>query len=125
MLEMHGASRLLTSFNDVIPGYIFSGLFFTKKYLEKNPEKVRAYLRGLVKAFHFIRDNEEKARQWIPKYTGVEKTVAMRAALRAFEDGREPLARLYAQQEIMVKIGKLPHRVAIEEYVDYSLLPEE
>ena len=125
MLEMHGASRLLTSFNDVIPGYIFSGLFFTDKYLEKNPEKVKAYLRGLVKAFHFIKNNEEKAREWIPKYTGVEKAVAMRAALRAFEDGREPLERLYAQQKIMIKIGKLPRKVAIEEYVDYSWLPEE
>lgn len=113
----------MTSFNDVIPGYIFSGLFFTEKFLKKNPERVKAYLRGLVKAFRFIREHEEKARQWIPKYTGVEKSVAMRAALRAFDDGREPLERLYKQQEIMVKIGKLPQKVAIEEYVDYSWLP--
>jgi ABC-type nitrate/sulfonate/bicarbonate transport system substrate-binding protein len=125
MLEMHGASRLLTSFNDVIPGYIFSGLFFTEKYLKENPEKVRAYLRGLVRAFDFIRRNEAEARKWIPKYTGVEESVAMRAALRAFNDGRESLESLYAQQEIMIKIGKLPRRVAIEEYVDYSWLPEE
>jgi ABC-type nitrate/sulfonate/bicarbonate transport system substrate-binding protein len=125
MLEMHGASRLLTSFNDVIPGYIFSGLFFTDAYLKKHPDTVRAFLRGLIRSFEFIDKHEEAARQWIPKYTGVEETVAMRSALREFKDGRESLEQLYAQQKIMIEIGKLPERVAIEEYVDYSWLPEE
>lgn len=123
MLEMHGASRLLASFNDAIPGYIFSGLFFTDKYLKNNPLKVRAFLRGLVKAFDYIKQNEKKAREWIPKYTGVERRVAMKAALREFKDGREPLEKIYKQQEIMIHIGKLPHRVALEEYIDYSYLP--
>lgn len=125
MLEMHGASRLLTSFNDAIPGYIFSGLFFTEKYLIQNPEKVRAFLRGLVKSFEYIKQNETKAREWIPKYTGVDQKVAMRSALREFEDGREPIGRVYRQQDIMIHIGKLPHRVALENYIDYSYLPEK
>ncbi|MFH0725032.1 MAG: hypothetical protein V2B19_01525 [Pseudomonadota bacterium] len=123
MLELHGASRLLTSFNDAIPGYIFSGLFFTDSYLGKNPEKVRAFLRGLVKAFNFIKKNEVKAREWIPKYTGVESAVAQRSALREFVDGREPLERINQQQEIMLKIGKLPQRVSIVDYIDYGYLP--
>jgi hypothetical protein len=55
----------------------------------------------------------------------VDEAVAMRAALREFSDGREPLERLYKQQEIMVEIGKLPQRVAFEDYVDYGWLPEE
>lgn len=125
MLEMHGASRLLTSFNDVIPGYIFSGLFFTDAYMKEHPDTVRAFLRGLVRSFEFIEQHEEEARQWIPKYAGVEEAVAMRSALREFKDGREPLERLYTQQEIMIRIGKLPKKVPIEEYVDYSWLPEE
>lgn len=125
MLEMHGASRLLTSFNDVIPGYIFSGLFFTDTYLKKNPDTVRAFLRGLVRAFEFIELHEEEARKWIPKYTGVEEAVAMRSALREFKNGRESLEQLYTQQEIMIRIGKLPEKVKIEDYVDYSWLPEE
>jgi ABC-type nitrate/sulfonate/bicarbonate transport system substrate-binding protein len=123
MLEMHGASRLLTSFNDAIPGYVFSGLFFTDSYLKKHPDKVRAFLRGLVKAFHFIKMNEVKSREWIPKYTGVESGVAQRSALREFVDGREPLERINRQQEIMLKIGKLPQRVSIADYIDYGYLP--
>ena len=123
MLEMHGASRLLTSFNDAIPGYIFSGLFFTDRYLTANPERVRAFLRGLVKAFDYIKAHEVKARQWIPKYTGVEPAVAMKSALREFDDGREPEARIYRQQDIMIAIGKLPEKIPVEQFVDYSYLP--
>ena len=124
MLEVHGASRLLTSFNDAIPGYVFSGLFFTDKYLKKNPEKVRAFLRGLIKAFEYIQANEKKARKWIPKYTGVEMEVAMKSALREYSDGREPEESLYRQQAIMREIGYLPEKVSIDKIVDYSFLPE-
>lgn len=125
MLEMHGASRLLLSFNDAIPGYIFAGMFFTDKYLKENPEKVKAFLRGLVKAFEYIKKNETEARRWIPKYTGVEMDVAQKAALRAFEDGREPKEQIERQQKIMVEIGKLPQTIAVERFVDYSYLPEK
>lgn len=125
MLEMHGASRLLTSFNDAIPGYIFSGLFFTETYVHRHPRKVRAFLKGLVRAFDYIRQNEEKAREWIPKYTGVEPAVAMRSALREFADGRESWERIYRQQDIMINIGLLPKRVPLENIVDYSYLPTE
>ena len=123
MLEMHGASRLLTSFNDAIPGYVFSGLFFTDKYLKKNPEKVKAFLRGLIKAFEYIKANEAEARKWIPKYTGVEMSVAMKSALREYSDGREPEESLYHQQKIMLDIGYLPEKVSIDKIVDYSFLP--
>lgn len=123
MLEMHGASRLLISFNDAIPGYIFSGLFFTERYLKEHPHKVRAFLRGLVKAFDYIKHNERSARKWIPKYTGVEMQVAMKSALRQFEDGREPEQQICRQQEIMINIGRLPKKIPIEKIVDYSYLP--
>ncbi|MBT8342001.1 MAG: hypothetical protein HKP58_19630 [Desulfatitalea sp.] len=123
MLEMHGASRLLISFNDAIPGYIFSGLFFTDTYLKAHPQNVRAFLRGLVKAFDYIKHNERHARKWIPKYTGVEMQVAMKSALRHFEDGREPEQQIYKQQDIMINIGRLPKRIPIEKIVDYSYLP--
>lgn len=123
MLEMHGASRLLLSFNDAIPGYIFSGLFFTDKYLKKNPEKVRAFLRGLTRAFDYIKENERRARKWIPKYTGVELAVAMKSALREFDDGKEPVEQIYRQQDIMIGIGKLKERIPVDKFIDYDFLP--
>ncbi|NLD36966.1 MAG: ABC transporter substrate-binding protein [Desulfatiglans sp.] len=114
----------MTSFNDAIPGYVFSGLFFTEKYLKKSPEKVRAFLKGLIKAFEYIQANEEKARKWLPKYTGVELEVAMKSALREYSNGREPEESLYRQQAIMMKIGYLPEKVPVEKITDYSFLPE-
>ena len=124
MLEMHGASRLLFSFNDAIPGYIFSGLFFTDEYLRTHPKEVRAFLKGLVRAFQYVKHHEKEARKWIPKYCGVETEVAMRSALRELEDGREPIEQLYRQQDIMIQNGHLPKRIPIEEYIDYDYLPQ-
>ncbi len=123
MLEMHGSSRLLFSFNDAIPGFIFSGLFFTDKYLKEKPENVRAFLRGLINAFDYIKKNEKKARQLIPKYCGVGLDVAMKSALRQLGDGREPVDQIYKQQKLMIQNGRLPKKVSLERFVDYSFLP--
>ena len=125
MLEMHGASRLLTSFNDAIPGYIFSGLFFTDKYLAEHPENVRAFLKGLVEAFDFIQNHETEARKWIPRYAGVEMEVAMKSALREFSDGRESEAQILRQQQMMIQMKFLPEEVPVEKFVDYRYLPQK
>ena len=99
MLEAHGASRLLVTFNDVIPGFVFGGIFFTNEFINQHPDQVRAFLRGLVEAFDFIRKNEAKARERIPKYSHVEPEVAKKSAIRQFEDGREPREQLIKQME--------------------------
>ncbi|MFH1075575.1 MAG: hypothetical protein V1753_01835 [Pseudomonadota bacterium] len=125
MLEAHGASKLLISFNDAIPGFIFSGLFFTDKLLKENPETVKAFLRGLVNAFAYIKTNEQKARKWIPKYSNVELPVAMKAAIRYFSNGREPEKQIYKQQALMIKQGYLKELVPVDKFIDYSYLPSK
>ncbi|HBZ54891.1 MAG TPA: hypothetical protein DEO88_05760 [Syntrophobacteraceae bacterium] len=124
MLEAHGASRLLVTFNDAIPGYVFGGIFFSNEFINRHPEQVKAFLRGLVNAFEFIRKDEAKARETIPKYAHVERDVAMKSAIRQFEDGREPKAQLSKQMELMVRYGFLSEPVPIEKVVDYSYLPK-
>ena len=125
MLEMHGASRRLASFNDIVPGWIFSGIFFNTNYVKDHPEEVKAFLRGVVEAFKFIKNNEVKARPWIAKYAHVETAVAMKSALREFGDGgREPEAQLIKQMDLMIKYGYLDQKVAIDKVVDYSYLPK-
>lgn len=123
MLEAHGASRLLVTFNDVIPGFVFGGIFFTNEFINQHPDQVRAFLRGLVKAFDFIRKNEVKAREWIPKYSHVEPEVAKKSAIRQFEDGREPREQLIKQMDLMIRYGFLSEPVPPEKYLDYSYLP--
>jgi ABC-type nitrate/sulfonate/bicarbonate transport system substrate-binding protein len=124
MLEMHGVSRRLASFNDVVPGYIFSGIYFSNKYISAHPHQARAFLRGLIKSFEFIKAHEEKARSYLPKYTGVTADVAQRSALRDFRSmGKESLELLDRQQNLLLKFGFLEKRVSLKGMVDYSYLP--
>jgi NitT/TauT family transport system substrate-binding protein len=125
MLEMHGASRRLVSFNDIIPGYIFSGIFFNTNYVKAHPEEVRAFLRGVLEAFKYIKNNEAKARAWIAKYAHVDMNVAMKSALREFrEDGRESEVQIIKQRDLMIKYGYLDQKLPVDKVVDYSYLPK-
>jgi ABC-type nitrate/sulfonate/bicarbonate transport system substrate-binding protein len=125
MLEMHGVSRRLCSFNDIVPGYIFSGVYFSNKYISEHPDQVKAFLRGLVRSFDFIKTHEEKARSYLPKYTGVSEDVAKKSALRDLRGrGRESLEMLDKQQELLIKFGFLETKASLNGIVDYSYLPK-
>ena len=125
MLEMHGASRRLASFNDIIPGFVFSGIFFNTNYVKENPEEVRAFLKGVVEAFKYIKNNEEKSRLWLVKYSEVDKNIAMKSALREFSvDGKESEERLLKVRDLMIKYGYLDEKIPVDKIVDYSYLPK-
>ncbi len=125
MLEVHGVSRLLSSFHDIIPDFVFSGVFFSNDFLNHHPQRVRAFLRGLVKSFAFIRGHEMEARQFIPKYTGVEFDVAQVCAIREFSvTGKEPEGFIDNQRDLMVKFGSLSSSVTLTPVIDYSYLPQ-
>ncbi|GFK92364.1 hypothetical protein NNJEOMEG_00189 [Fundidesulfovibrio magnetotacticus] len=124
MLEMHGVSRLVASFNDVIPGFVFSGVFFPEKTLSEKPEQVRAFLRGLVRSFEFMRAEEAQAREFIPKYVKVEREVAFASALRDFSgNGRVPDSQLEKQLGLMRDFKLIDEMVPVGNVVDYSFLP--
>jgi ABC-type nitrate/sulfonate/bicarbonate transport system substrate-binding protein len=126
MLESHGVSRMLRSFNDIVPGYVFSGVYFSDKYLSAHPNEVRAFLRGLVRSFDFIKSNEKAARRHIPKYTSVSEDVAQRCALRDLSGrGRERFEMLDRQQDLLIKYGFLTQKASLQGIVDYSYLPAE
>ena len=126
MLETHGVSRRLRSFNDIIQGYVFSGIYFSDRYLASHSNEVKAFLRGLVRSFDFIQTNEKAARRHLPKYTSVSMDVAEKCALRDLTGGgREPLERLDHQQDLLIKYGYLKQRTSLSGLVDYSYLPPE
>jgi ABC-type nitrate/sulfonate/bicarbonate transport system substrate-binding protein len=124
MLEMHGVSRRLASFHDVVPGYIFSGVYFSDKFIAAHPDQVKAFLRGLIKSFDFIKNHEAKARSYIPKYTGVSPAVALQSAIRDLNGrGRESLEKLDIQQDLLLKFGFLETKASLKGIIDYSYLP--
>jgi ABC-type nitrate/sulfonate/bicarbonate transport system substrate-binding protein len=125
MLELHGVSRRLISYNQIVDGYVFSGIYFSEKYLKNHSNEVRAFLRGLVRSFQFIRNNEKRARSYLPKYTSVPMHVAQRSALRDLRGkGRESIEKLERQQDLLIKFGYLKERVSVKSLIDYSLLPD-
>ncbi len=123
MLESHGASRILVSFHDIVPNWVFTGLYFSDDYLAENGDTVRKVLTGLVKSFEFIEQHETRARKHLPKYTKVDEDVCMICALRELQPA-EPLERLNRQRDLMVSYGYLARAVDISGRIDYSYLPE-
>jgi ABC-type nitrate/sulfonate/bicarbonate transport system substrate-binding protein len=124
MLESHGASRILASFHDIVPNWIFAGLYFSDNYLAKHPDNVQKVLNGLVASFDFIATHETEARALLPKYTGVKKELCMIAALREYSP-IEPMKRINYQRELMVKYGYIKSTVPIEKMIDYRFIPKE
>lgn len=124
MLESHGVSRMLRSFNDILPGYVFTGVYFSDRYLASHAREVRAFLRGLVRSFEFIKTNEAAARRHIPKYTGVSEEVARTCALRDLSGGgRERFEMLDRQRDLLVKYDLFNVKATLKGIVDYRYLP--
>lgn len=124
MLESHGASRILASFHDIVPNWVFAGLYFSDEYIAEHPDIVRKVLAGLVKSMDFIKTNETQARKYLPKYTNVDEDIAMICALREM-DPMEPVERLNRQRDLMVHYGYMKKAVDISTKLDYSFLPAE
>jgi ABC-type nitrate/sulfonate/bicarbonate transport system substrate-binding protein len=124
MLESHGASRILASFHDIVPNWIFAGLYFSDKFLEEEPELVQKVLNGLAKSFEFINENEKEARSFLPKYTNVEEELCMIAALREYSPV-EPIERILNQKKLMVDYGFIKSDTSVESMIDYSFVPKE
>jgi ABC-type nitrate/sulfonate/bicarbonate transport system substrate-binding protein len=125
MLEMHGVSRRLCSFNDILSGYVFSGVYFSDRYLAGHQKEVRAFLKALVRSFEFIEQNEKKARSFLPKYISVSESVAQHSALRDLSGrGREPLEMLDRQRDLLLKYGFIKTKSSLKRMVDYSYLPQ-
>lgn len=124
MLEAHGASRILASFHDISAHWIFAGLYFSDEYLSKHPDIVRKIMAGLAKSFEFIRTHEKEARSFLPKYTKVEESLCMIAAMREYQ-AMEPLERIQDQIDLMVKYGYVKSGISVEPMLDYRFLPEE
>jgi len=124
MLESHGASRILASFHDISANWVFAGLYFPDKYLKEQPDNVRRVMKGLAKAFEFIKTNEKEARAFLPTDTKVEEELCMISALREYQ-AIEPPERLKEQTDLMSKYGYIKSNVAIESMIDYQFLPDE
>jgi len=125
MLESHGASRMLANFHDALPGWVLAGLFFSDKYLTEHGDKVKAFLRALDKSYEFIKSSEKKAREYLPKYTGLPLDVCMISAIREYGSPIEPMEKLLHFRDLMMAHGYLKTPVTLDDILDYRYLPQK
>ncbi|MDX9895048.1 MAG: hypothetical protein RBS34_06375 [Desulfofustis sp.] len=124
MLESHGASRMLASFHDILPHWVFTGLYFSNTFIQENPNIVKATVAGLLKSFDFIKNHEQQARMHMPKYTGMDLDTCMISALREYSSPYKPKELLERQRDVMLRYGYLDKKLDIDHMIDYSFLPE-
>lgn len=114
----------MASFHDIVPNWIFAGLYFPNAFLKENQQSVKAVLQAIQKAFAFIENHETRAREYLPKYTGIERDICLIAALRAYGAAKEPIERINHQRNLMIQYGYIKSSVPIETMIDYQYLPE-
>lgn len=124
MLESHGASRILASFHDIVPHWIFAGLYFSDTFITAQPDNLRKVLKGLMQSFEFIATHEKEARSFLPKYTNVDEELCMLAALRQYSP-IEPMDRIANQMNLMVTYGYIKNQVDLRPMLDYRFIPQE
>jgi len=71
-LKRTGKYRVLFDAHDVFGNKQFTPIFVNRVWAESNPEKVTAFVSGLVDAENWIENNQQEAKQIIAKYTGMK-----------------------------------------------------
>jgi ABC-type nitrate/sulfonate/bicarbonate transport system substrate-binding protein len=123
MLESHGASRILANFHEIIPHWVFVGLFFPEKFIAEHGDRVRAFLRALDKSYTYINNHEMEAREYLPKYTDLKREMCMISALREYGTPIEPMENLLFHRDLLMEHGYLKKKVTLDGILDYSYLP--
>lgn len=70
---------------EIAPRLLAGAYFTSSEYIEKNPEKVRALIRGFQKGVDYHNANLEEARATIAKWTGLDPALVAKINMPAFE----------------------------------------
>ena len=85
--------------------FVAGGAVLSTKFIEERPEDVRKIVAVANRAIEFIRNKEQQAKSYLPKYTPLSDTIALQSGLYEFwklgEEDRtamQGLADLYYQE---------------------------
>lgn len=86
-------------------------------FLEENPEALKKVYKAVAKAIDFIRKNEIEARNFLPKYTPLEPSIAQKAGLLEWYKVDEPINMDAIQKipDLLYENGILSARVQIKD----------
>lgn len=91
---------------------------FATKFLQEHPDEAKKIYRAMDKAVDFIKAHEDEAKRLVPKYTGLEKKIALKAGLYEWwkmnETKIEPMQKL---ADILYENGIIQSKVDVRKMV--------
>lgn len=100
------------------------GVVADRTWAEKNPEYMVAFMKALIKAHKFIRENPEKAAEIFAAETGYPVEVCLKMAKNIRFDAaiyERDLKTLEGSKDFLIKLGKLK-QLDLKKFVDSSYL---
>jgi NitT/TauT family transport system substrate-binding protein len=116
---MSGKVKMLADLGNITGA---CGYAFTEKSINENPETVKHWVDSLETAIKFIRENNEKAREILSKYTYVPAEIAQAATLPSWDD-RSRILIDEAEREVewMKKYGLINAAPDLSDVFDYEI----
>lgn len=125
----------LAANEDFMPDYVFPASWIaTPKYIEENRETVIAFVKGLLKAMDYRKDNTDEMVGWVADLTEVEKEVAAKEVPQMIMMTSEQLKEAVKTtnvikwfeglQKLFMKTGKIDSMSNVEDFLDISILNE-
>jgi len=101
----------------IVSPFISGSAAVSSRFLEENPKAVKKIYKAVAKALDFVRENEEEARNILPEYTPLEKSIAQKAGLLEWYKVDEPINMEAIQKisDLLYKNGILSARVLIKD----------
>ena len=100
-----GGVRRLFSGADVLGERQFSLIFFSKEFLERNPDTATKFLAGYKRAIRFINENPDEANALMAEQLGLDESVVV--THKYTEDARVNLEDVQFWIEVLREGGEL------------------
>ena len=100
-------------------------IVFRSDLYHNNPEAVKAFLRAYLQAVKWIDQNPEKVRAILAKRLAISPEVAQKMKLLRFPlDGRSDPAMLESMQPVLINVGMLKKLIPAKQLYNETLLEE-
>ncbi len=126
-LEEEGSTRILVRFGDIVKDFHIHIIYASRRFADKDPEAVRAFLAGWFETIAYMRANKSKTVEIASRVMAVSPAIASKVydeLMPAFNpDGRYNPKALEALRKSYVEMGILPTEPDMDKLVTEKFLP--
>ena len=125
--ELQGKSKILMRLDRFTPQWISQIAYASEDAIKKDPETIRKTLRGVFRAFRFMKEHPDEAAPIAAKRLGWTPEAVLRAhklssPLFPF-DGSISVQALGAMQDVLLEYGVIKKRLPVEEHFTRDFIP--